>query len=222
MGVPRRAISYQRVSTGRQADSGISLDDQAARIESEVERRGWTLTEVMVDEGRSGRKMQNRPALVAALDVLARGDADALVVAKLDRLARSTIDLASIMGRSQREGWALVILDPDLDTSTPAGKLTATVLGAVAEYESELIGERARMTHRHRRALGLRAGQHPVVDAEVRSEIATRRTQGETLASIAHDLNTREVPTARGGRWHPSTVSHIVRSVALDSELTST
>lgn len=219
---PLRALGYQRVSTGRQAESGISLEDQAARIEADVKRRGWMIVDTLVDEGRSGRNLRNRPALMAALDALAAGEADALVVAKLDRLARSTIDLASIMRRAEREGWALVVLDPDLDMTSPAGRLTATVLGAVAEYESELIGERARMTHRHRRASGLRAGQAPILHQAVRSEISERREAGETLASIANDLNDREVPTARGGLWHPATVAHVVRSVALDRKLAST
>lgn len=214
-----RAITYQRVSTGKQAESGLSLEDQADRMGRELARRGWEHLGTYTDAGRSGRTMTGRPELAAALEVLAAGDADALVVAKLDRLARSTIDLAGLMRRAQAEGWALVILDPDLDTSTPAGKLTATVLGAVAEYESELIADRARMTHRRRRLAGKRAGQSPVLADTVRLEVANRRRQGDTLAAIADDLNARGVPTARAGRWHPSTVAHVARSVALDAEL---
>lgn len=214
-----RAITYARVSTGRQAESGLSLEDQADRMRQEVARRGWTVTAEAVDAGRSGRAGKARPELEAALDALAAGDADALVVSKLDRLARSTIALARIMATSQAEGWSLVILDPDLDTSTAAGRLTATLLGAVAEYESELIAERARMTHRQRRTAGKRCGQPPLLPDPVRLEIAHRRAAGATFAAIADDLNARNVPTARGGRWHPSTVAHVCQSVALDAEL---
>jgi len=214
-----RAITYHRVSTGKQAESGLSLDDQADRTTADLARRGWEHVGTYTDAGRSGRSMTGRPELRAALAELASGEADALVVAKLDRLARSTIDLARVMAQAQAEGWALVILDPDLDTSMPAGKLTATVLGAVAEYESELIADRARMTHRRRRMVGKRAGSAPELPAAVRSEIAACRRQGDTLAAIAADLDARGIPTARGGRWHPSTVAHVVRSVALDAEL---
>jgi len=214
-----RAFTYQRVSTGKQAESGLSLDDQADRLEAELARRGWEHAATYTDAGRSGRNMTRRPELRAALEALAAGEADALVIAKLDRLARSTIDLARVMARAQAEGWSLVILDPDLDTSTPAGKLTATVLGAVAEYESELIADRARMTHRRRRLDGKRAGQAPQLSDAVRLEVAARRSQGETLAAIATDLDARGEPTARGGRWHPSTVAHVARSVALDADL---
>ena len=214
-----RAITYARVSTGKQAESGISLDDQAERMTAAVERRGWKLAAEYVDAGRSGRTDKARPELDAALAALAAGDADALVVAKLDRLARSTIALSRIMAASQAEGWSLVILDPELDTSTAAGRLTATVLMAVAEYESELISDRVAMTHKHRRAAGKRAGRAPELAETVRAEVAERRAAGETLAGIAADLNAREVTTARGGRWHASTVAHVARSVALDAEL---
>lgn len=214
-----QAITYSRVSTGKQAESGLSLEDQAERMCREVARRGWTLTASYVDAGRSGRTGKARPELEAALAALSAGEADALVVAKLDRLARSTIALARIMQTSQTEGWSLVILDPDLDTSTAAGRLTATVLGAVAEYESELIADRAKMTHRRRKQAGKRPGMAPLLADDIRHRIAADRTAGATFAAIADTLNAESIPTARGGRWHPSTVRHVCQSVALDAEL---
>jgi DNA invertase Pin-like site-specific DNA recombinase len=214
-----RAITYSRVSTGKQAESGLSLDDQAERMTREIDRRGWTLTAAHVDAGRSGRTGKARPELEAALDALTAGEADALVVAKLDRLARSTIALSRIMQTSQEQGWSLVILDPDLDTSTAAGRLTATVLGAVAEYESELIADRARMTHRRRKAAGMRAGQPPILDDGLRYRIADQRTAGASFGAIAEGLNADGIPTARGGRWHASTVRHVCQSVQREAEL---
>jgi DNA invertase Pin-like site-specific DNA recombinase len=214
-----RAITYARVSTGKQAESGLSMDDQAERMGREISRRGWELVEAHTDAGRSGRTGKSRPALEAALEALAAGEADALVVAKLDRLARSTIALSRIMQTSQEQGWALVILDPDLDTSTAAGRLTATVLGAVAEYESELIADRARMTHRRRKAAGHRAGQAPILSDELRHRIADTRTGGASFARIADELNAEGIPTAKGGRWHASTVRHVCMSVEREAEL---
>ena len=220
-----RAITYARVSTGKQAESGLSLDDQAERMGREISRRGWELVEAHTDAGRSGRTGKSRPALEAALEALAAGEADALVVAKLDRLARSTIALSRIMQTSQEQGWALVILDPDLDTSTAAGRLTATVLGAVAEYESELIADRARMTHRRRKAAGKRAGQAPILSDELRTRIYMTRHGSdtppgrETFQAIADDLNAEGIPTAKGGRWHASTVRHVCMSVEREAEL---
>lgn len=67
----RQAIAYTRVSTGRQAESGIGLDDQLAQVTAAVERRGWTLAGHLSDEGMSGKRADNRPALAQALDQLA-------------------------------------------------------------------------------------------------------------------------------------------------------
>lgn len=214
-----RAITYTRVSTGRQADSGISLADQHRVTLEAIERRGWSLTHQYSDAGRSGKSISGRPELRAALIALAAGEADALVVAKLDRLARSTVDLAALMAQAKRQGWALVVLDLDVDTSTPAGELLAGIVGTVAQYERRLIAERARMTHANRRARGLRAGQKPELPQELRQAIAQRVTAGEAYAQVARSLNDAGTPTARGGKWYPSTVAHVARSVALDTEL---
>ena len=214
-----RAITYHRVSTGKQAESGLSLDDQADRTTADLARRGWEHVGTYTDAGKSGRNLTGRPELRAALAVLAAGEADVLVVTAWDRLARSIVTFARIMALAEAEGWALVALDLDLDTSTPAGKMTAGILAVVAEFQSDKIAENARMTHRRRRMVGKRAGQAPVLDQAVRSEVAACRRQGDTLAAIAADLDARGIPTARGGRWHPSTVAHVVRSVALDAEL---
>jgi DNA invertase Pin-like site-specific DNA recombinase len=72
--------------------------------------------------------MAGRPGLEAALEAIERGEADTLVVAKLDRLSRSLLDFAGIMDRSRRKGWSLVALDLALDTTTPSGELMANTL----------------------------------------------------------------------------------------------
>lgn len=214
-----RAITYSRVSTGRQAESGISLDEQDRSTLEAIERRGWQVARRFSDAGRSGKSITGRPELREALAMLARGEADALVVAKLDRLARSTVDLASLMAQAKKESWALVVLDLDVDTSTPAGELLAGIVGTVAQYERRLIGERARMTHAHRRARGLRAGAKPILSDILRARIAERVERGESLSEVARCLNQAGTPTARGGKWYPSTVAHVVRSVQLDRDL---
>ena len=67
-----------------------------------------------------------RPAIADALERLKSGEATVLVAAKLDRLSRSVLDFAKLLERSEKEGWGLVLLDLDLDTTTPAGRLTLT------------------------------------------------------------------------------------------------
>lgn len=126
---------YLRVSTDRQADSGPGLDAQRKAIRSETDRRGWTITWA-VNDGYSARTME-RPALRDALAQLRAGVAQGIVVAKLDRLSRSVVDLAGTLAIARKQGWAIVLLDLDVDTSTPNGKLVAGLMAliwAVAAY----------------------------------------------------------------------------------------
>lgn len=101
-----RVIGYVRVSTEEQGVSGAGLQAQRAAIIAECERRGWTLVEIAEDVG-SGKSLK-RPGIRMALDMLAAGDASALVVAKLDRLSRSMLDFAGSIGRarSMRCAWS--------------------------------------------------------------------------------------------------------------------
>ncbi|HML01625.1 MAG TPA: recombinase family protein [Acidimicrobiales bacterium] len=214
-----RAITYGRVSTGRQPASGLSLDDQEDTLASVVAQRGWVHVEHVVDAGLSGRKMANRRRLLDALDRLDRGEADVLVASKVDRVARSTTDFARLLDRAEKKGWKVVVLDVDVDTTTAAGRLVVEVVSAAAAFESRRIGERVKATHAVRRAQGKRAGQPPILPQRVRRRIARERAAGRSLKEIADKLNTDKVPTARGGTWHSSTVAHVVKSVELDEEL---
>ena len=124
----RAAVGYLRVSTEEQADSGLGLEAQRAVIEAEVARRGWELVEVLVDAGASGKSLSGRPALAEALALVRSGEADVLVVAKLDRLSRSRLDFAGLMADAQARGWLLVALDLGMDLSTPAGEFMGSVM----------------------------------------------------------------------------------------------
>jgi DNA invertase Pin-like site-specific DNA recombinase len=136
-----QVLAYLRVRTDEQASSGAGLEAQRTAVLSEIERRGWNLLEVIEDAGFSGSNLK-RPGIKRALEVLKTRSADALVVAKLDRLSRSMIDFADLMQRSTNEGWALVALDLGVDTSSPAGEAMANVLATFAQFERRLIGER--------------------------------------------------------------------------------
>jgi DNA invertase Pin-like site-specific DNA recombinase len=154
-----RAITYGRVSTGRQAASGISLDDQAETLAEVVANRGWIHIAHLTDPGLSGRKMTNCKGLLDALSRLDRNEADVLVAAEIDRVSRSTTDFARLLDQAERRGWKLVVLDADVDTTTAAGRLLVDVVSAAASFESRRIGERAKSVHAVRRSQGKRAGQ---------------------------------------------------------------
>lgn len=200
-------MAYLRVSTDEQADSGAGLAAQRTTIVSEADRRGWQVVAFEEDAGMSGKALAGRPGLLAALEALSSGQADVLIVSKLDRLSRSLLDFAELMARSQQEGWALVALDLGVDTSTPAGAFVATVISAASEWERKIIGVRTKEALAAKRASGVRLGRPSQLDPTVLDRIVRERAGGRTLQAIADDLNADGVPTTRGGqRWHVSTV----------------
>lgn len=209
-----RVVAYLRVSTREQADSGAGLAAQRSAIVAEADRRGWTVVEWVEDAGASGKDL-NRPGLQRALGLLAarRRDrtADALVVAKLDRLSRSVQDFAAMLDLARRQRWAVVALDLGVDTTTPAGELVATVLAAVAQWERRAISQRTRDALAERKAAGVRLGNARATPPEVVARIVARRAAGHSPARIARDLDADRVPTPNGGaRWYPSTVARLL------------
>lgn len=209
------ALGYVRVSTLDQAEHGASLAAQRAALTEEAARRGWDL-EIVADEGMSGKNL-NRPGMLAALDRLDAGLADMLLATRLDRISRSVADFAGLLDRSTRRGWDLVLLDPALDTTTPAGRFTANVLASAAQYERELIASRTREGMAQRKAEGATFGRPRLMPDDVVARILTERAAGLSLARIAAGLNADLVPTAHGGAaWHASTVKRVT-----DRELVS-
>jgi DNA invertase Pin-like site-specific DNA recombinase len=208
-----RVLGYVRVSTEEQADSRAGIDAQRAAILAEAKRRGWRLLEVVEDAGYSGKDLR-RPGVQEALSVLADGKADALVVAKLDRLSRSMLDFAALMNAAQKQGWALVALDLGVDTSTPSGEMMANVLATFAQFERRLISQRTKEALAQRRAAGVKLGRPSVLDRKVVARITRERSRGKTFAQIADKLNKDAVPTAHGGsKWHPATVRSVLLRV---------
>lgn len=213
---PLRAVTYCRVSTAEQAQSGLGLAAQAARIGAAITARGWEVVGEYVDAGASGATMKRRPALSEALAMLDAGQADVLVVAKLDRLSRSVIDFAGTLDRAKRKGWQLVVLDVDVDTTTPVGALMVNVLAAVAQFEREVISARTVDALQAAKRRGTRLGRPVTLAADVRARVGAERAQGMTLQAIADGLNADGVPTARGGRWASATVHRVLQSLAAD------
>jgi DNA invertase Pin-like site-specific DNA recombinase len=140
-----RLVGYARVSTDEQVREGISLSAQKERLGAYALAHGAELLRVEVHEGISGKVApESRPGLARALHAVRQGEADGLLVLKLDRLSRSTRDVLDLVDETRRDGWRLVSVGEHLDTATAAGRLVVTVLAALAEMEREQIGERTR------------------------------------------------------------------------------
>jgi DNA invertase Pin-like site-specific DNA recombinase len=206
MNAGERVLGYVRVSTGGQADNGVSLDAQEAAIRRWAKGARVELVGVLRDGGESGTTLE-RPGLQEALERIAAGEAGGLVAAKLDRLSRSLQDLADLFRWFDDAGARLAVLDFDLDTSTAAGKMVASIMGAAAEFTRDQIAESTRAALQEKRERG-EAISRPTVPPHVRKTIERRRRRGWTLQRIADKLNDESVPTARGAaQWHPSSVS---------------
>lgn len=150
-------VGYIRVSTEQQADQGVSLDAQRAKLEAYAQLYELDLVAVIIDAGVSAKTL-DRPGLQQALGMLRKGQATALLVTKLDRLMRSIKDLSLLLERYFAKRYALMSVADQVDTSTAAGRLVVHVLMSVAQWEREAIGERTREAVQHKKTRGEKLG----------------------------------------------------------------
>ena len=170
---------YARVSTAGQHPAV-----QLRQLRRYAKDRGAEARE-FIDHGVSGAR-DSRPALDAMLQAARRREVSAVVVVKLDRLARSVRHLCNLAAEFEALGVGLVVLDMAADTSTPMGRLLFTMLAGVAEFERELIRERVRSGIAAARSRGKRLGRpRTTVDA---ARIAALRAQGLAWRAIADEL----------------------------------
>jgi DNA invertase Pin-like site-specific DNA recombinase len=228
-----RVVGYCRRSRERAESFGLDAQEDAIRRWAEYE--GAVVVDVLRDDDTSGviEPMQ-RPGGSQALAMLRAGEADSLVVAKFDRLARSIIGFAEILKLSEAEGWSLICLDPALDLRRASGRAMAAMLISFADIEREAFIDRM---HGGRRAKAARGGyvggnrlhrrfgfelvrqqdggnEYVPVAAEQATigRILEWRQAGRTLSSIAQCLEAEGTPPPSGARWHQMTISRIAKT----------
>lgn len=204
-----RLIGYYRCSTDRQGESGLGLEAQQASVRAHAALSGAEIVSEVV-EVASGKSVQARPLLNKALAAIRKGEADGLVVAKLDRVSRSSLDFATLLEDARKHGWTLIVIDIGLDLSTPMGEAMAGMAAVFAQLERRQIAERTRVALEAARARGVVLGRPCSVDAETAGQISVLRAAGLSFAAIAASLNADGVPASRDGRqWWPSTVRQV-------------
>jgi len=218
-----RAVAYVRVSTDKQADYGVSLEAQEAKIRAYASVYDLDLVEVVVDGGASAKTL-DRPGLTRVLSMLKRGEVDAVVVMKLDRLTRSVADLGTLVDTYFQKA-ALLSVSEQIDTRTAGGRLVLNVLASVAQWEREAIGERTSVAMKHKASKGERVGAIPygfavaadgVALVEVEAEQAviveahTLRSAGLSFRAVATALVRRGFVSRSGRVFDATQVSRMV------------
>lgn len=152
----RRVIGYVRVSTAGQAEEGVSMDAQQAKIRAWALLAGTEDVRIFSDAGISGSRMKNRPGLQAALAEVGKGDA--LVVYSLSRLSRSVNDTITLSEQLAKRGADLVSLSERIDTTTAAGKMVFRMLAVLNEFERDQISDRTCEAMHYKRSKGEKTG----------------------------------------------------------------
>ena len=212
-------VAYYRVSTKRQHQSGLGQEAQQAAVSRHIKSCDGALVGSF-SEVESGRN-NKRPQLHAALE-MAKKEKATLIVAKLDRLGRKAWYMLRLIEESGVQFHFCNLPNAD--------KLTIGIMAAMAEHEAEIISERIKAAFQAKRARGESCGGNPRFEdalklgraanrkldkarqegiKEIMSEIVTKG-RITTHKGIADCLNARGIPTARGGKWHTTTVRRII------------
>jgi DNA invertase Pin-like site-specific DNA recombinase len=148
-----------------------------------VQRERLTSCEKLFEEKASGTEAA-RPQLTACLDFLREGDT--LVITRLDRLARSTLHLCQVADLLARKGVHLQVLEQQVDTHTPTGRLLFGMLAVIAEFETELRAERQREGIAKAKSAGVHFGRVKALTPAQAEELRALRAHGVTLAALMH------------------------------------
>jgi site-specific DNA recombinase len=209
-----KAIIYARVSTIRQGEQGHSLDSQERQLIATAEAQGYQV-EILREIASGGR--DTRPLLKQALAQLNSGEAKALYVVSLDRLARSTKNALLILEQATKNKWRLAISSMGADTTTSQGRAMFQMLAVMAEFENALISDRVKRQHEARRERGITwgidQGYKGKLDDLVRQTIKDLASLDLSLHQIARELEAKQMKTARGlSKWHAQSVKAILNS----------
>jgi len=220
-----RAVSYVRVSTEDQAKEGVSLDNQREKIKSYCQLKDLTLIKTIEDAGSA--KNLNRKGVQKVLKMARKKEIDAVVVFKLDRMFRSTVDAIETTKMFDKWGISFHSIHETLDTQSAMGRFFFTLTAALAEMERRVIGERTKAALAYKRSRNEKTGgdipygfnlteNGLLVENENEQEVIRLihrlKQQGLSLRKISKKLEQEGFKTKRGnGHWHPQTVFAILK-----------
>jgi len=187
---PHRVAIYGRVSI-----VGQEPESQLVALRAHVAQRGWQVVEEFVDRGYSGSK-ERRPPLDRLMRAAWAGQFHAVLVWRFDRFARSVKHLVSALDTFRSMNVAFISLQEQLDTSSPIGQATFTIIGAMAQLERDIIRERVCAGVARARAEGRRLGRPPLHRVDIVRALALR-AEGRSLRAVARELGVHPMAVRR-------------------------
>jgi DNA invertase Pin-like site-specific DNA recombinase len=213
---------------------GVSLENQKAKIKSYCELKDLTLVSIVSDAGISAKNL-NRPGAKKVLNMAKKKEIQGIVVYKLDRMFRSTIDALKTTKLFNKWGIAFHSINESLDTQSAMGNFFFTLTAALAEMERAIIGERTSQALQHKKANGEKTGGYPLYGYDVDpkgklihnqheqkglSLIHSLHGQGHSLRSICDKLKRQKYKTKSGlTKWHPQVVKKILNQSGVDTSV---
>lgn len=218
---------YIRVSTEEQVKEGYSISAQRQRLQAYCFAQGWEEFKFYVDEGISA-KTADRPQLKKLLKHIREGSIDTLLVYKLDRLTRSVSDLNTILNELKEYGAVFRSATEVFDTSSATGRLFIQIVGSMAQWESDNLGERVRVGMMEKARQGYWSAQAPygfkkvdkklvVVEEqkEVLLDAMEKIRQGYSIRKVSNYLTNKGVKPKRGYKWHLRTILDLMQNPAM-------
>ena len=225
-----KVIGYIRCSTQEQGAEGVTLEAQQGRIEAWAKAAGAELIDLVVDNGVSGSRPLSERAggrRVASLLRETKPEADAVVIVRIDRLARDAAEALRLLRQFSSGRVGLISLDDRLDLTSPQGRAMAGVAAVFAQLERELIAERTAQALAELRDQGRVYGAVPfgydAVDGylvekpeeqAVLEQIVDLRNTGMSYRGIAAWLNGEAIVAKRANRWSPMAVRSVLQTSA--------
>lgn len=220
-----RAAGYIRVSTEEQSREGVSLEMQITKIRQYCELNELELVGIYGDPGISGKSIKARPGIQAVLEMVDRKRIDHVVVYKLDRLARNTIETLEMVERMDKKSVSLHSISEKLDTQSAIGRFVVRTLASLAEMERDQVSERTTGALQSKRARGEKTGgdcpfgydfqevTRPGTDKplkvlvenpeeqEIVARIRNLKAKGHSFRAIAAEQNSDGLVTKQGKTW---------------------
>lgn len=227
-----RCYGYIRVSTKKQQNEGVSLDNQKKNIEAWALINKHEIVDILADKGISGTTIEKRPGFMKIFNILQPGET--LVAYSFSRLSRTTRDCLNILHALDARGCRVVIITENLDTSTAMGQFATVMMSAVAELEVRMIKGRVKDSMDFKKSKGEFVGRPPygwkqtggkgsglekvpeqqAIIERIKIMRTTFTEEGKQLSyeKIAAVLNDEKIkPPGKGAYWTHSSVSRVFK-----------